>query len=71
MKTAATLGGALSFGAMIKSSVQLQGRYIALAHSISNYSNQQVSAAQVQKTITSIAEKTGFSVDIEIARESF
>ena len=63
LKTAATLGGAVSFGAMIKSAVDAQDMYISLAHRISDYSGRVVHASEVQKMMASVADKTGARMD--------
>jgi hypothetical protein len=63
LKTAATLGGAVSFGAMIKSAVVAKGKYTALAHAVSNYSKSNVKAIDIQKEVERVATDTGESFD--------
>lgn len=62
LKTAATLGGAVSFGVMIKGAVESQSAYIALAHSISNYSGKATKALDVQKMVNDISMRTGTTI---------
>lgn len=63
LKTAATLGGAVSFGGMIRGAVMARGKYIALAHSIETYSKESTTAAQVQAAMEQTAENTGETLE--------
>jgi hypothetical protein len=63
LKTAATLGGAVSFGAMIRSAVVAKGKYITLAHAVSNYSKANVKAIDIQKAVEGVATDTGETFD--------
>lgn len=59
IKTAATLGGALSLGKMITDSVQLQGKFRDIAFAMNQVPGNMVNWKNLQAQILPIAEETG------------
>lgn len=63
LKTAATLGGAVSFGAMIKGAMDADAAYAQLSATVSNLSDRNVTAAEIQNVVEQAAEESADSIE--------
>lgn len=63
VSVALSLGGALSFGTAIKTATDSQKAYLQLAHSLSTFSKETVTAAEAQAMVERVADDTRVNID--------